>query len=88
MAELFKNLYNEDYIDLLCSNLLHVNKKEFTCRENCTSAIPGFFDGESFRNAPSFGAGMLNVLAKCNGYALVKNKTTIKKNDLIDFFTF
>ncbi len=32
MAELFKNLYNEDYIDLLCSNLLHVNKKEFTCR--------------------------------------------------------
>ena len=68
---------------------LHVkNEKEFTCRENCTSAIPGFFDGESFRSAPSFRAGMLNVLAKCNGYALVKNKTTIKKNDLINFFTF
>lgn len=32
MAELFKNLYNETYVDLLCSKLLHVNKKEFTCK--------------------------------------------------------
>ncbi len=64
------------------------NKQEFTCRENCTSAIPGFFDGTSFKSAPSFGAGMLNVLAKCNGYALIKNKGTIKENELIEFFTF
>ena len=68
---------------------LHVkNKKEFTCRDNCTSAIPGFFDGVSFKSAPSFRAGMLNVLAKCNGYALIKNKTTIKEDELIEFFTF
>jgi molybdopterin molybdotransferase len=65
-----------------------LNKKEFTCREDCTSAIPGFFDGESFKSAPTFGAGMLNVLSKCNGYALIKDKTTIKDGDLIDFFTF
>ena len=32
MAELFKNLYNKRYIDLLCNELLHVNKNEFTCR--------------------------------------------------------
>ena len=68
---------------------LHVkNAKEFTCRENCTSAVPGFFDGSSFKSAPSFGAGMLNVLAKCNGYALIKDTTTTKKGDLVQFFTF
>ena len=68
---------------------LHIlNEKEFTCRENCTSAVPGFFDGNSFKSAPTFGAGMLNVLAKCNGYALIKDKTTIKNGDFIDFFTF
>ena len=32
MAELLKDLYNKNYIDLLCNELLHVNKKEFTCR--------------------------------------------------------
>lgn len=32
MAELFKDVYNKKYIDLLCNELLHVNKKEFTCR--------------------------------------------------------
>ena len=32
MAELFKNLYNKNYINLLCAELLHVNKDEFTCR--------------------------------------------------------
>ena len=32
MAELLKNLYNKNYIDLLSNELLHVNKKEFTCR--------------------------------------------------------
>ena len=69
-------------------SLLVKNEKEFTCRENCTSAVPGFFDGNSFKSAPTFGAGMLNVLAKCNGYALIKDKTTIKNGDFIDFFTF
>ena len=68
---------------------LHVkNAKEFTCRENCTSAVPGFFDGSSFKSTPSFGAGMLNVLAKCNGYALIKNTTTTKRGALVQFFTF
>ena len=68
---------------------LHVkNEKEFICKENCTSAIPGFFDGESFKSAPTFKAGMLNVLSKCNGYALIENKTTIKDGDFINFFTF
>jgi molybdopterin molybdotransferase len=68
---------------------LHVkNEKEFTCKDNCTSAIPGFFDGISFKSAPTFGAGMLNVLSKCNGYALIKDKTTIEKDEYIDFFTF
>lgn len=64
------------------------NKKEFTCKDNCTSAIPGFFDGIHFKSAPSFGAGMLNVLAKCNGYALITNKKIIKKDELIEFFSF
>jgi 3-methyladenine DNA glycosylase AlkC len=32
MADLFKDVYNKKYIDLLCAELLHVNKKEFTCR--------------------------------------------------------
>ncbi len=32
MAELYKDIYNKNYIDLLCNELLHVNKKEFTCR--------------------------------------------------------
>jgi len=64
------------------------NKEEFTCRDNCTSAIPGFFDGVYFKSAPSFGAGMLNVLAKCNGYALITNKNVIKKDSLVEFFTF
>lgn len=68
---------------------LHVkNKKEFTCRDNCTSAIPGFFDGISFKSAPSFGAGMLNVLAKCNGYALISNRKIVQKDELVEFFTF
>ena len=68
---------------------LHVkNKKEFTCKEDCTSAVPGFFDGDSFKSAPAFKAGMLNVLSKCNGYALIENKTTIKSGDFIDFFSF
>ena len=65
-----------------------LNEKEFTCKDNCTSAIPGFFDGRSFKSAPTFGAGMLNVLAKCNGYALIKDKTTIKSGEFIEFFTF
>jgi len=65
-----------------------LNEQEFTCKDNCTSAIPGYFNGTSFKSAPTFGAGMLNVLAKCNGYALIKDKTIIKKNDLIEFFTF
>ncbi len=64
------------------------NEKEFTCRDDCTSAIPGYFDGISFKSAPTFGAGMLNVLSKCNGYALIKNRGTIKANELIEFFTF
>jgi molybdopterin molybdotransferase len=68
---------------------LHIkNEKEFTCRNDCTSAIPGYFDGMSFKSAPAFGAGMLNVLSKCNGYALIKNQGTIKANQLIEFFTF
>lgn len=68
---------------------LHVkNQTTFTCRDNCTSAIPGFFDGNYFKSAPSFGAGMLNVLAKCNGYALISNKTIIQKDALVEFFSF
>jgi len=68
---------------------LHVkNKKEFTCRDDCTSAVPGFFDGKSFKSTASFGAGMLNVLAKCNGYALVENKTTIEEGEIVEFFSF
>jgi len=64
------------------------NKKEFTCRENCTSAIPGFFDGVSFKNAPSFKAGMLNILTKCNGYTLVEDRATVKKGERVEFFSF
>lgn len=64
------------------------NEKEFTCKEDCTNAIPGYFDGLSFKSAPSFGAGMLNVLSKCNGYALIKNEKIVKENQLVEFFTF
>jgi len=69
-------------------NLYVKNEKKFTCRDDCTSAIPGYFDGTSFKSAPTFGAGMLNILAKCNGYALIKDRTTVKENDLVEFFTF
>jgi len=65
-----------------------LNKNEFTCKDGCTSAVPGFFNGVSFKSAPSFGAGMLNVLSKCNGYALIENRSFIKKDELIEFFTF
>jgi len=64
------------------------NEKEFTCKESCTNAIPGYFDGTAFRSAPSFRAGMLNILAKCNGYALIEDKKTIKEDELVEFFTF
>jgi len=64
------------------------NKEKFTCKDNCTSAIPGFFDGIYFKSAPSFGAGMLNVLSKCNGYALISNKNVIQKNEIVNFFNF
>lgn len=64
------------------------NAKEFTCKDDCTSAIPGYFNGLTFKSAPSFGAGMLNVLSKCNGYALIKNKKIIKKDDLVEFISF
>lgn len=64
------------------------NKQEFISKESCTSAIPGYFDGTSFLSAPSFGAGMLNVLAKCNGYVLIKHKKVISKDEKIEFFPF
>lgn len=32
MAEPFKNLYNKNYIELLCNELLHVDSNKFTCR--------------------------------------------------------
>ena len=64
------------------------NKQEFTCRDNCTSAVPGFYDGVHFKSAPSFGAGMLNVLAKCNGFALISNTKVIKKDELVEFLSF
>ena len=68
---------------------IHVkNQNEFTCRDGCTSAIPGFFNGVSFKSAPTFGAGMLNVLSKCNGYALIKDQTIIKEDELVEFFSF
>lgn len=68
---------------------LHVNNaQEFPCKDACTSVIPGYFDGTSFLSAPSFKAGMLNVLSKCNGYVLIKNKTIIKKGERIEFFPF
>lgn len=64
------------------------NAKEFISKESCTAAIPGFFNGISFLSAPSFGAGMLNVLAKCNGYALIEHKRLIKTGEKIKFFPF
>ncbi|WP_024954920.1 molybdopterin-binding protein [Sulfurospirillum arcachonense] len=64
------------------------NEEEFTCKDNCTSAIPGFFNGITFKSAPSFKAGMLNVLAKCNGYALIKNTNIIEKDAFVEFFAF
>lgn len=64
------------------------NRSEFPSKERCTSAIPGYFDGSTFKSAPSFGAGMLNVLAKCNGYALIQNQRLIKKDEFIRFFPF
>jgi molybdopterin molybdotransferase len=64
------------------------NKDTFKCKESCTNAIPGHFDGQTFKSAISFGAGMLNVLAKCNGYALIDNKTNIKKDELVEFLFF
>lgn len=64
------------------------NKKKFTCRDDCVSAVPGFFDGKHFKSAPFFGAGMLNVLAKCNGYALIKNAAIVKDGELVEFFSF
>lgn len=64
------------------------NKNTFTCKESCTNAIPGHFDGHTFKSATSFGAGMLNVLAKCNGYALIGNKTNIEKDELVEFLFF
>lgn len=64
------------------------NKQEFISKESCTSAIPGYFDGTSFLSAPSFGAGMLNVLAKCNGYVLIHHKKIIKAQEKIEFFPF
>ncbi len=64
------------------------NKEDFLCKEDCTNAIPGFFDGLSFKSAPYFGAGMLNTLAKCNGWALIENRTTVKKGEIVDFFSF
>ncbi|MBL0686984.1 MAG: hypothetical protein JJV94_04070, partial [Sulfurospirillum sp.] len=68
---------------------LHVrNRKKFTCKGSYTNAVPGFFDGLSFKHSSSFKAGMLNILAKCNGYALIKNRTTIKKNETVEFFVF
>lgn len=64
------------------------NKNTFTCRESCTSAIPGYFDGQTFKSAPSFGAGMLNILAKCNGYALISDKINIEQGELVEFLFF
>lgn len=69
-------------------NLLVSNAQEFTCKDSCTSVIPGYFDGISFLSAPSFKAGMLNVLSRCNGYALIQNKEVIEKGEKIKFFPF
>lgn len=81
-----KTIKNETFAS---KKSLHVkNKKEFTCKESCTSIIPGYFDGISFLSAPSFGAGMLNVLAKCNGYVIVEDKQVIKEREKVEFFPF
>ncbi|MBE0491604.1 MAG: molybdopterin molybdotransferase MoeA [Sulfurospirillum sp.] len=64
------------------------NKKEFISQEKSACAIPGYFDGNTFLSAPSFGAGMLNVLAKCNGYALIHNKKIIKAGEKVNFYLF
>lgn len=69
-------------------SILTKNKDEFFTKENCVSAIPGYFNGKNFKSAPTFGAGMLNTLSKCNGFVLIKNRKTIKKNDIVEFFTF
>ncbi|MDD3323544.1 MAG: molybdopterin molybdotransferase MoeA [Sulfurospirillaceae bacterium] len=65
-----------------------INKKSFTCKASCTTAIPGYFDGICFRSAPAFQAGMLNVLGKCNGYILVHQKKGVRKSQKVDFYPF
>jgi molybdopterin molybdotransferase len=83
---LLKIIKHENISDTISFEVKNI--KEFTSKESCTAAIPGFFDGTSFLSAPSFGAGMLNVLAKCNGYALIEHKKLIKANEKIKFFPF
>lgn len=68
---------------------IHVkNETSFTCKEFCTSAIPGYFNGLTFKSAQSFGAGMLNVLTHCNGYVLTQDKDSIKSEEIVEFFPF
>ena len=53
--------------------ILTKNKDEFYTKDNCISAVPGYFNGKNFKSAPSFGAGMLNALSKCNGFVEMQN---------------
>lgn len=64
------------------------NQKILTCKASCTSAIPGLHDGNKFISAPSYQAGMLNVLGTCNGYILVEGKEIIEEGESVSFFPF
>ena len=83
---IIKNSTNEHIMNQ--KSIFVKNEKTFTCKDECVSAIPGYFNGLSFKSAPSFGAGMLNILSKCNGYALIKNEKIVKENQIIEFFSF
>ncbi|WP_458700723.1 molybdopterin-binding protein [Sulfurospirillum sp. 1307] len=84
-APLLKHLKNENYKR---DWILVKNATNFDVKEDCASAIPGYFDGKIFKSASSYKAGMLNTLAKCNGYALIENQSIIKQGDDIKFFSF
>ncbi|MBV5278669.1 MAG: molybdopterin molybdotransferase MoeA [Campylobacteraceae bacterium] len=75
-------------LPLLPKPTLLYNQKVLTCKASCTSAIPGLREGNQFISAPSYQAGMLNVLGTCNGYILGEGKEIIKEGECVSFFPF
>ncbi len=73
---------------LLPPSYTQTNGTFFSCREKCTSAIPGFSDGETFTCAAHYEAGRLNVLSHCNGYARIENISTVHKGQSVAFVPF